>query len=49
MNKIEKLREVNATIKKILIEIETHMFIENINVERSKKSVMQQKAEVELN
>jgi hypothetical protein len=38
MNKIEKLREVNATLKKILINMETRIFIEDINVENHKKA-----------
>lgn len=37
MDKIEKLKEVNATLKKILIDMETRIFVENINVEENKK------------
>lgn len=37
MGKIEKLKEVNATLKKILIDIETYIFVENINVEDNTK------------
>ena len=32
--KIEKLREVNATLNSLLNELETRMFIENINVSK---------------
>lgn len=31
-NKIEKLREINSSINKRISELETYMFIENINV-----------------
>jgi len=31
--KIEKLREVNETLKNLLIQMETRIFVENINVE----------------
>lgn len=34
MGKIEKLKEINLTIKNILIELETYIFIENINDDR---------------
>jgi hypothetical protein len=37
MSKIEKLKEVNANLKKILADIETRIFIENINIEDNKK------------
>ena len=32
MEKIKKLKEINLTIKNILIELETYIFIENINI-----------------
>lgn len=32
--KLEKLKEVNATLKELLIKLETHMFVENINVDK---------------
>jgi len=32
--KLEKLKEVNATLKELLIKLETHMFLENINVDK---------------
>lgn len=35
--KIDKLKEVNATLNKILIQMETRIFVENINVEENKK------------
>jgi hypothetical protein len=38
MNKIDKLKEVNATIKKIIIDMETRIFVENINIEDHKKA-----------
>ena len=50
MNKIEKLREVNATLKKILIDMETRIFAENINVEDTNElKEPQEKVDVELN
>lgn len=33
MGKLEKLKEINAVLKAILIDLETYIFIENINVE----------------
>lgn len=30
LKKLEKLKEVNETLKNVLIELETRMFIENI-------------------
>ena len=49
MDKLEKLREVNATLKKILIDMETRIFVENIDVEKNKKITQpQQKVVVEL-
>jgi hypothetical protein len=33
MGKLEKLREVNATLKTILIELETRIFIENADID----------------
>ncbi len=32
MGKIEKLKEINATIKSILVELETYIFVENIKI-----------------
>lgn len=32
MGKIEKLKEINLNIKNILIDLETYIFIENINI-----------------
>lgn len=32
MDKIKKLKEINLTIKKILVDLETHIFIENIDI-----------------
>ena len=32
MKKLEKLREINAILKIILIDLETYIFIENINI-----------------
>jgi hypothetical protein len=37
MGKIEKLKEVNATLNKILIDIETRIFVENIDIEDKRK------------
>ena len=37
MGKIEKLKEVNANLKKILADMETRIFIENLNIEDNKK------------
>ena len=49
MNKIEKLKEVNTALKKILIDMETRIFVENIDIEKNKKiSQSQQKVAVEL-
>ncbi len=33
MGKLEKLREVNELISKLIIELEAQLFIENISVE----------------
>ena len=50
MEKIEKLKEVNATLKKILADMETRIFIENISAEdRNKLAESQHKVGVELN
>ena len=50
MEKIEKLKEVNATLKKILADMETRIFIENINVKDNKKiTESQQRVGIELN
>lgn len=38
MDKIEKLKEVNANLKKILADMETRIFVESINIEDTKKS-----------
>lgn len=38
MGKLEKLREINAIIKTMLIDLETYIFIENINIENTKKN-----------
>lgn len=35
MNKIEKLREVNETISKLLINLESQLFIENVDTRGS--------------
>jgi len=48
MGKIEKLREVNATIKNILIDLETRIFIENMNTDDSKKIKKEELKVVEL-
>jgi hypothetical protein len=45
--KIDKLKEVNATLDRILIQMETHIFVENINVEENKK-LKELKAEVDI-
>jgi copper chaperone CopZ len=37
MGKIEKLKEVNANLKKILADMETRIFVETINIEDHKK------------
>jgi len=39
MNKLDKLKEVNANLKEILIKLEGHIFVENINVEDNKKRI----------
>ena len=38
MDKLEKLREVNAMLKKILIDMETYIFIQNINIDKNKEN-----------
>jgi hypothetical protein len=49
MGKIEKLKEVNTTLKKILIDMETRIFVENINIEDHKKiKEPQPKVSIEL-
>ena len=49
MGKIEKLKEVNATLKNILIKLETRIFVENMNVDDNKKIKEEQlKIAVEL-
>ena len=40
--KLEKLREVNMQLKSILSELETKMFIENINDTKSKMAKEEQ-------
>jgi len=36
MGKLEKLREINITINNIIIDLETRIFIENININENK-------------
>ena len=36
MNKLDKLREVNAIIDEIIIKKETYIFVENINTDNRK-------------
>jgi hypothetical protein len=35
IGKLEKLKEVNETLKNLLIQMETRIFIENINVDNA--------------
>jgi hypothetical protein len=35
MGKLEKLREINETINKLLIELETKLFVENICIDNT--------------
>ncbi len=35
MNKLEKLKEVNAILNNVIINLETYIFIENIDIEES--------------
>jgi len=35
MNKLDKLREINAMLNNILIKLETYIFIENIDVDNN--------------
>lgn len=49
MNKIEKLKEVNATIKNMLIDLETRIFVENMDIDENKKIKEQPKVIVETN
>ena len=37
MTKLEKLREINATLNDILIKKETYIFVENIDTDDKKK------------
>ncbi len=37
MGKLEKLKEINKTLKKILIDMETRIFIEADDAEKNKK------------
>jgi len=47
MEKLEKLKEINAVLKAILIDLETYIFIENINIENiNKDNVRKQKVVV---
>jgi len=39
MNKLEKLKEVNLQLANVLKELETRIFIENVEDVREKKSV----------
>ena len=49
MTKLEKLKEVNANIKKLIIDLETRIFVENINIEEHKGiKEPQKKVAVEL-
>ncbi len=46
MGKIEKLKEVNENLKNLLIQMETRMFIENINVSEPMKNSKEEKPAV---
>jgi hypothetical protein len=46
MNKFEKLKEVNAMLKRILINMETYIFIENINIDKNKENELKVIAEI---
>jgi hypothetical protein len=35
--KLDKLKEVNSTLKELLIKLETHIFVENISIDNSRK------------
>jgi hypothetical protein len=35
MNKLEKLKEINAILNNVIINLETYIFIENIDIEDS--------------
>jgi len=49
MEKLEKLKEINAVLKAILIDLETYIFIENINIENiNKDNVKEPKVVVEI-
>jgi len=46
MGKIEKLKEVNENLKKLLIQMETRMFIENISASEPIKKSREEKPAV---
>jgi len=48
MGKIDKLKEVNETLKSILINLETKIFVENMDIDDSQKIKEQPKVIVEL-
>lgn len=49
MEKLEKLKEINAVLKAILIDLETYIFIENINIESiNKHNIDESKVVVEI-
>ena len=49
MEKLEKLKEINAVLKTILIDLETYIFIENINIESiNKRNINESKVVVEI-
>jgi len=41
--KLEKLREINETLTNLLIQMETHMFVENISVEEVREKIKEEK------
>jgi hypothetical protein len=47
MGKLEKLREVNKTLNKILINIETRIFVENLDIDNKKINETKQNVIVE--
>lgn len=47
MGKLEKLREVNETLNRIIINIETRIFVENIDIDNKKISEPKQNVIVE--
>jgi hypothetical protein len=44
--KLEKLKEVNSTLKELLIKLETHVFLENINTDNLKNRVPEHVGEI---